>query len=117
MAIGIVIEYAAIAALAAFVVYELIQVAKLKGYHEGVQKEAQNWVDAINKVTVPNWQSLPIPPGTTPEQAQIAAKIYVEAYKVALDTIKEEIAMNRINSLLDEMQKMALEAGKLDDVK
>lgn len=82
----------------------------LKGWIAGMKKEAMGWVDALNKVQPPNWQSLPHPPGYDRERAEAAAKVYVEAFRVALDVIKEEIAVNRMNALIKEFgEGMSLE--------
>lgn len=93
----------------AFIAWMSAQVIFMKGFRAGMQHEAKGWIDAINKVTPPNWQSIPTPPGYDAERAKAAAQVYVEAYKVALDVIKEEIAMNRIEALAKELSDLVEE--------
>lgn len=108
MVLGIVVQIA-ITLVIAFIAWMSAQVIFLRGFRAGMQHEAKGWVDAVNKVTPPNWQSIPTPPGYDVERAKAAAQVYVEAYKVALDVIKEEIAMNRIEALAKELSEMVEE--------
>lgn len=87
----------------AFIAWVTAQIIFLRGFRAGMQHEAKGWVAAVNKVAVPNWQSIPTPHGADAERAKAAALVYVEAFKVALDVIKEEIAMNRIDALMKEL--------------
>lgn len=105
MAIGIIATMA-ITIIITFIAVTAMKIMKLKGFNEGMMSEAKQWVAAIEKVRVPNWQSMPVPPGEDPERAKLAAQIYVEAFKVALDVIKEEIAVNRLNAIVVDIQKM-----------
>ena len=93
-----------------FIAWVSAQIIFMRGFRAGMQHEAKGWVDAITKVTPPNWQSIPTPPGYDAERAKAAAQVYVEAFKVALDVIKEEIAMNRIDALSKELSEMLGEA-------
>jgi hypothetical protein len=105
-----IITWIAITCIVVFIQTIILRIAKLQGYNQGTQDEAQQWIDAINKVQVPNWQSLP--PGEfngDPEKAKLAAQIYVAAYKCCLDVIKEEIALNRISAMAEELKQMVLE--------
>jgi hypothetical protein len=86
-----------------------MRAVKMQGYTQGTIDEAEQWVDAIAKVKCPNWQSLPPAPNTDPEKQKLAAQVYVAAFNCALDVIKEEIAMNRIEAMMDEVKKMVLE--------
>jgi hypothetical protein len=93
----------AVACLAGAVLY-------MKGYKAGMQSEAKDWINAINKVTPPNWQSLPTPEGADPEKSKEFRKLYVDTFKIALDVIKEEIAANRLETLMKNIADFA--AGK-----
>lgn len=92
-----------------FVLQTIMRAVKIQGYTQGTIDEAKQWVDAIAKVKVPNWQSLPPASDTDPEKQKLAAQVYVAAFACALDVIKEEIAMNRIEAMVDEVKKMVLE--------
>ena len=76
-----------------------------KGMIAGMKKEASGWMNAIGKVSPPNWQSLPSPVGLDAERSKEARKLYVDTYKTALDVIKKEIATNRIDALTEELLK------------
>ena len=76
-----------------------------KGMIAGMKKEASGWMNAIGKVSPPNWQSLPSPSGLDAERSKEARKLYVDTYKTALDVIKKEIATNRIDALTEEFLK------------
>jgi hypothetical protein len=108
MVLGIVIQIA-ITLVLALIAWVSSQVIFMKGFRAGMQHEAKGWVDALTKVTPPNWQSIPTPPGYDADRAKAAAQVYVEAFKVALDVIKEEIAMNRIEALAKELSVLAQE--------
>lgn len=82
-----------------------------KGMIAGMKREANGWMNAITKVTPPNWQSLPAPSGLDPERSKEARKLYVDTYKTALDAIKQEIALNRIDALTEEFLKGIEESG------
>ena len=92
-----------------FVLTTIMRAVKMQGYTQGTIDEAKQWVDAITKVKCPNWQSLPPVPGEDPEKQKLAAQVYVAAFNCALDVIKEEIAMNRIEAMVDEMKTLVLE--------
>jgi hypothetical protein len=79
----------------------------MKGYRAGMQSEAKDWIAAINKVTPPNWQSLPTPDGADPEKSKEFRKLYVDTFKICLDVIKEEIAMNRLETLAKDIADFA----------
>ena len=105
-----IITWIAIGVVLTFIEITLFRIVKFQGYNQGTQDEAQQWIAAINKVQVPNWQS--IPPGEfsgDPEKAKLAAQIYVAAYKCCLDVIKEDIAMNRIEAMVDDLKKLIAE--------
>lgn len=110
MAIGI-IGWIAVTCIIVFVVTTVMRIVKMQGYHQGTMDEAQQWVNAISKVTVPNWQSLETVPGTDqdPEKRKLAAQVYVAAFACALDVIKEEIALNRIEAMADDLKKLIAE--------
>jgi len=78
----------------------------LKGYFAGMRKEAVGWIEAIEKIKPPNWQSLPIAGRDQPkEKIEETNKLYVATFKVALDVIKEEIAQNRLAALAEDVKK------------
>lgn len=104
MAIGI-ITWIAVGIIVTFVEITVMNWVRIKAFNDGMMKESKDWVDAVNKVQVPNWQSLPTRPGTNKEMAETAAKIYVEAFGIALGVVKEEIAMNRLEAMVEELKK------------
>jgi hypothetical protein len=108
MAIGI-IGYIAVTIILVFIQTIFMRLMKAQGYNQGSMDEAKQWVDAINKIQAPNWQSMPVPHGTDPEKAKFAAQIYVESFKIALEVIKEEIAMNRLTAMVDDLKKLIAE--------
>lgn len=79
----------------------LMLVAKrvwMSGYVAGTLTEAKFWLDSIDMLRVPNWQSLPVTgddKSLTPEQSKYANQVYVSAYSLALHTIQTEIAEAR----------------------
>jgi hypothetical protein len=63
------------------------------GFLAGTHHEAMMWLNSIDKLFVPNWQSLPVSDKTlTPEELKFANQVYVAAYRTALDHIKLDIA-------------------------
>jgi hypothetical protein len=75
-----------------------IKVTWMSGYVAGTMHEVKFWLDAIDKLMVPNWQSLPVTgddESLTPEQSKSVNQVYVSAYALALYTIKTEIAEAR----------------------
>jgi hypothetical protein len=89
----------------AFVTVQLGIRLYVQGFSAGMRKEAKCWIDAIQKVTPPNWQSLPLPEGLERKTAEEANKVYAAAFKVALEIIKEEIAVNRLDAIVDDITK------------
>ena len=74
----------------------------MSGSVAGSMQETKRWLDAFDKLRVPNWQCSPITEGDknfTPEQSKIANQVFVAAYAVALDRIKTEIADLRRDAL------------------
>ena len=70
------------------------------GFLAGRDHEGMLWLDAIEKLYVPNWQSLPIrAEGMTPEELKYANQVYVAAYQTALDHIKVDIGNIRREAL------------------
>jgi len=72
----------------------------MSGFVAGTLGEAKLWLDSIDKLSRPNWQSLPLTitvddAPMTPEQTKWMNQIYVSAYELALLTIREEIAEAR----------------------
>lgn len=109
MAAGIV-GFIAVTLIILFVQTIILRIVKFQGYNQGTMDEAKQWIAAINKVQVPNWQSLPADPSMTdPEKQKLAAQIYVAAFKCCLDVIKEEIAMNRVEAMVDELKELIKE--------
>jgi len=105
-----IVTWIAISIIITFILTWVMRIVKLQGYNQGCMDEARHWIAAVNKVTVPNWQSLPPQPGNAdPERQKLAAQIYVTAYKCALDVIKEEIAMNRLEAMVDDLKKFVAE--------
>jgi hypothetical protein len=102
---GIALQIAITAVLIVIAVYALKSMY-LKGFISGMQYEAKAWAEAIGKVQPPNWQSLPVGEhlGYDKERIEGANKVYVAAFKVALEVIKEEIAANRIMALAVEFE-------------
>jgi hypothetical protein len=77
-----------------------------KGFIAGMQKEAHEWAQAIEKVSIPNWQSMPLyDPKMDPEKLLEANKVYVAAYGLVLHKIKQEVAENRMQALLKEVEE------------
>jgi predicted phosphoribosyltransferase len=72
----------------------------VNGFVAGTLGEARLWLEGIDKLRKPNWQSLPVTVMAddnplTPEQTKWMNQIYVSAYELALHTIKAEIAEAR----------------------
>jgi hypothetical protein len=89
------VAFATVLALGAKVVW-------MSGFVAGTMQETKRWLDALDKLAVPNWQSLPITGDDktmTPEQSKLANQIFVSAYKLALDRIRAEIADLRREAL------------------
>ena len=85
----------------------------MKGYLAGMRKEAFSWIEAIGKVTPPNWQSLPFTGSNlSSEMQKDANKMYAMSFRIALDIIKDEIAENRLASLLAEVEKEKEQGSK-----
>jgi hypothetical protein len=103
MVLGIALQIAITAVLIVIAVYAL-KMMWLRGFVAGMQHETKGWIDAIAKVQPPNWQSLPIDGHGDWDREKIegANKVYAAAFKVALDVIKEEIAVNRMTALVAE---------------
>lgn len=78
-----------------------------KGYRQGMVDESAHWCDALEKVTPPNWQSLPDPDGADKQRSENFRKIYVDTFKTALQAIRAEIVVNRVEAL-----KQVLISGK-----
>lgn len=105
-----ILGFIVVTALIVFVQTIIMRIVKLQGYNQGTQDEAQQWIAAITKVQVPNWQSLPVDPNIAdPEKQKLAAQIYVAAFKCCLDVIKEDICMYRIEAMADEIKAMMKE--------
>jgi len=87
------------------VVYQTGRLVYLKGLVDGTRREAKEWMEAIEKVTPPNWQSLPIQSDSL-ERAKLeeANKVYAAAFRIALGVIKEEIAVNRFTALIEDLE-------------
>ena len=64
------------------------------GFLAGRDHEAILWLASIDRLFVPNWQSLPVgkDEGLTEEELKFANQVYVAAYNAALDRIKLDIA-------------------------
>jgi hypothetical protein len=103
--VGAIIVYILITIVLVVISVYLGGILYMKGMLAGMRREADQWMNAIGKVTPPNWQSLPSPAGVDPEQSKEARKLYVDTYKTALDLIKREIANNRIDALTEEFLK------------
>lgn len=68
----------------------------MSGFVAGTMGEAKLWLDGIDKLMRPNWQNYPITGDSmTPEQLKWVNQIYVDAYELALHTIRTEIAEAR----------------------
>jgi hypothetical protein len=77
-----------------------IKAVWMSGFVAGTLGEAKLWLEGIDKLMVPNWQSLPVTVTAddqpmTPEQTKWMNQIYVSAYQLALHSIKAEIAEAR----------------------
>jgi len=114
MVLGVALQIAITIVIAVIAVYAM-GCMYMKGFIAGMRHETKGWVDAIAKVQPPNWQSLPVDghEGWDREKVESANKIYVAAFKVALDVIKEEIAVNRMTALLAEFA----DGAPIDDAK
>jgi hypothetical protein len=71
------------------------------GFLAGTTHEALMWLKSIDKLFAPNWQSLSIgrDEGLTPEQLEMANRVYAAAYRTAIDHIKLDIALIRREAL------------------
>jgi hypothetical protein len=72
----------------------------MAGFVAGTMGEAKLWLESIDKLRKPNWQSLPITVTAddqplTPEQSKWMNQIYVSAYELALYAIRDDIAAAR----------------------
>ena len=79
-----------------------VKVVWMSGFVAGTMHEVKLWLDVLDKLKVPNWQSLPVTKDDktlTPEQAKWANQVYVSAYTLALDQIKTEFADGRREAL------------------
>jgi hypothetical protein len=105
MVLRVALQIAVTVVITVIAVY-LMGSMHMKGFMAGMRREAQGWIDAIAKVQPPNWQSLPVDGhgGLDREKVEGANKVYVAAFKVALDVIKEEIAVNRMAALLKDLE-------------
>jgi hypothetical protein len=84
--------------LAALAVVRLIgKIIWKSGFLAGTHHEASMWLASIDKLMPPNWQSLVIgrDEGLTPEQLEMANRVYAAAYRTAIDHIKLDIALIR----------------------
>jgi hypothetical protein len=88
------------------------KVVFMSGFVAGSMQEAKRWLEAFDKLRVPNWQSLPVTKDDktlTPEQAKWANQVFVSAYTLALDQIRTEIADARREAV----EKMKATPGTL----
>jgi len=106
MVSGIVVQLAITAVIAVIATYAL-KAMYLRGFIAGMQHEAKAWADAVMAVKPPNWQSLPIDghEGWDREKIEGANKVYAGAFRVALDVIREEIAVNRMAALVKDFEE------------
>jgi hypothetical protein len=90
--------------------YIVLKLVWMSGFMAGKDHEAILWLKSIDKLFVPNWQSLTIgrDEGMNSEELEYANRIYVAAYRTALDHIKLDIAAIRREAL--EKQKLIEEA-------
>lgn len=67
------------------------------GFLAGTTHEALMWLASIDKLFAPNWQSLSIgrDQGLSPEQLEMANRVYAAAYRTAIEHIKLDIALIR----------------------
>jgi len=92
---GIVIALAIAVAM-----YFWMKIVWKSGFNAGRDHEAFMWLASIDKLFVPNWQSRPISDESlTEEQLIFANKVYVSAYRAALEIIKLDIANIRREEL------------------
>jgi hypothetical protein len=83
------------------VLYLAAKVIWKAGFLAGTHHEALQWLKSIDKLFAPNWQSLSIgrDEGLTPEQLEMANRVYAAAYRTAIDHIKLDIALIRREAL------------------
>jgi hypothetical protein len=83
--------------LVLLVIYLAAKVIWKAGFLAGTTHEALMWLASIDKLMPPNWQSLVIgrDDGLTPEQLEMANRVYAAAYRTALDHIKLDIGLIR----------------------
>ena len=64
------------------------------GFLAGTTHEAMMWLKSIDKLFAPNWQSLEIgrDANLSPEQLEMANRVYAAAYRTAIEHIKLDIA-------------------------
>jgi len=78
------------------VLYICAKLTWKSGFLAGRDHEAMMWLASIDKLFVPNWQSLPVKdPTLTPDELKFANQVYSAAYRAALDHIKLDIAQDR----------------------
>jgi hypothetical protein len=80
------------------------------GFLAGKDHEAMMWLASIDKLMPPNWQSLVIgrDDGLTPEQLEMANRVYAAAYRTALDHIKLDIGLIRRKAIEEFQAKQEL---------
>ena len=91
--------------LVLLVIYLAAKVIWKAGFLAGIDHEALQWLASIDKLMPPNWQSLVIgrDDGLTPEQLEMANRVYAAAYRTALDHIKLDIGLIR-RKAIEELQ-------------
>ena len=80
--------------LVLLVTYLTAKIIWKAGFLAGTAHEASMWLKSIDKLFAPNWQSLEIgrDAGLSPEQLEMANRVYAAAYRTAIEHIKLDIA-------------------------
>ena len=96
--------------LVLLVLYLTAKVIWKAGFLAGTTHEAMMWLASIDKLFAPNWQSLEIgrDANLSPEQLEMANRVYAAAYRTAIEHIKLDIAnirreaVEKINAELED---------------
>lgn len=85
----------------------IAKVVWLSGFMSGKSHEAAMWLDAIDKLFVPNWQTYPVQDAAMqPEQLEFANRLFSAAYRAALEQIKTDIANVRREAAVKALAKL-----------
>lgn len=89
--------------LALAMLYLGMRLVFMSGFAAGEDYEARRWINAIDALFIPNWQSLPIQSEEVPldsDKLRMANQLFVAAYNLAVDHIKKDIVEIRREQLI-----------------